>query len=204
MFPLVAFVLLFAPAQQQPAAPPPQQTPLNMKAQQAQAESGIENPWDVRNIIEAIQKETDNLRPILAQLNPQQWYDQKGAPSTYISEWHTAQKQLDEIALSTRVLSQKTDSLSLALDEYFRLEALDVTSRTLQEGARKYTARAVADQLDKFIARNFNNRERLRDYLKDLAANQEQDFKIADEEAQRCRGMISQEPAPNLKKPRKH
>jgi hypothetical protein len=203
MFPLVAFILLFAPAHQQ-STPASQQAPSNMKTQQAQAESGLENPWDVRNIIETIQKETDHLRPILAELNPQQWYDQKDAPSTYISEWHTAQKQLDEIALSTRLLSERTDSLPLALDEYFRLEALDVTSRTLQEGARKYAVRGVADQLDQFIARNFNNRERLRDYLKDLAANQEQDFKIADEEAQRCRGMISQEPASNLKKPRKH
>ncbi|MBV8807484.1 MAG: hypothetical protein JO033_02320 [Acidobacteriaceae bacterium] len=203
MFPLIAFILLFARAQPQ-LAPAPQQAPPNMKAQQAQAESGLENPWDVRNIIDTIQKETDGLRPILAELNPQQWYDQKGAPSTYISEWHTAQKQLDDIALSTRLLSQKTDSLSLALDEYFRLEALDVTSRTLQEGARKYAVRAVADRLDQFVARNFNNRERLRDYLRDLAANQEQDFKIADQEAQRCRGMISQEPASNLKKPRKH
>jgi hypothetical protein len=43
----------------------------------------------------------------------------------------------------------------------------------------------------------------LRDYLRDLAASTEQNFKIADEEAQRCRGMISREPAPAAKKYRK-
>lgn len=175
-----------------------------MKAQQAQAETGLENPWDVRNIIDAIQKDADKLRPLLAELNPQQWYEQKGAPFTYLLQWRAAQTQLNDIAVSTRLLSQKTDSLSLALDEYFRLEALDVTSRTLAEGTRKYATRTEADQLDALIAHNFNSRERLRDYLKDLATNTEQNFKIADGEAQRCRGMISQEPAPNSRKSRKH
>ena len=190
-------------AAQQPN-PPPAQAPSNMKAQQTQAESGLENPWDVRNIIDAIQKDSDKLRPVLAELNPQQWYEQKGAPFTYLLQWRTAQTQLNDIAVSTRLLSQKTDSLSLALDEYFRLEALDVTSRSLAEGTRKYAARTQADQLDALIAHNFNSRERLRDYLKDLATNTEQNFKVADEEAQRCRGMISQEPARNPKKSRKH
>jgi hypothetical protein len=203
---LASSVLFFFPgimrAQQQRPSPPPQ-SPTNMKAQQVQAETGLENPWDVRNIIDAIQKEADKLRPLLTELNPQQWYEQKGAPFTYLLEWRTAQTQLNDIAVSTRLLSQKTDSLSLALDEYFRLEALDITSRTLAEGTRKYATRTEADQLDALIAHNFNSRERLRDYLKDLATNTEQNFKIADGEAQRCRGMISQEPAPNSRKSRK-
>ncbi len=188
---------------QQPSPPPPQ-APSNLKTQAAKAESGLENPWDVRNIIDAIQKDSDKLRPVLAELNPQQWYEQKGAPFTYLLQWRTAQTQLNDIAASTRLLSQKTDDLSLALDEYFRLEALDVTSRSLAEGTRKYATRSVADQLDALIAHNFNSRERLRDYLKDLATNTQQNFKIADEEAQRCRGMISQEPPQNSKKRRTH
>jgi hypothetical protein len=49
--------------------------------------------------------------------------------------------------------------------------------------------------LSQLIAHNFNNRERFRGYIRDLAASTEQNFKIADEEAQRCRGMISKEPA---------
>jgi hypothetical protein len=66
--------------------------------------------------------------------------------------------------------------------------------RSLDQGAQKYGDRATADKLSELIAHNFSNRERFRDYLRDLASSKEHDFKIADAEAQRCRGMISKEP----------
>ncbi|MBV8863784.1 MAG: hypothetical protein JO210_00110 [Acidobacteriaceae bacterium] len=166
-------------------------------------QAGIENSWDVRTILTNLGKDTDQLKPLLANLKPQQWCDQKGASSTYILQWQTAQRQLNDISVTSKLLAQKTESLPLALDDYFRLEALDVTTRSLEEGTRKYGDRATADQLGRLIARNFTNRERLRDYLRDLAASTEQNFKIADEEAQRCRGMISKEPTSASKKLRK-
>ncbi len=181
-----------------------QQPPAALSKQQAQAENGLENPWDVRNIIGAIDKDAAKLRPLLAQMNPQQWYDQKGAPSTYILQLQTAQRQVNDVDITTKMLSQKTEDLALALDEYFRLEALDVSARSLAEGARKYGPRGQADQLDALIASNFTSRERFRDYLKDLAVSTQQNFKIADEEAQRCRGIISKEPPPASKRPSKY
>ncbi len=195
----IALFLICAPAwtclaQQQPA----------LSKQQAQAESGLENPWDVRSIITSINKDTAKLRPLLAQLNPQQWYDQKGAPSTYILQLQTAQRQVNDIDVTTKMLSQKTEDLALALDEYFRLEALDFSARSLAEGARKYGPHGQADQLDALVAGNFANRERLRQYLKDLSTSLQQNFKIADEEAQRCRGIISKEPAPSASRTRKY
>lgn len=128
-------------------------------------------------------------------MNPQQWYDQKGAPSTYIVQWQTAQRQLNDARYAMRQLGQKTESLPLALDAYFRLEALEVTTRAVAQGAERYGPRATADKLDALIAQNFNSRERFRDYIRDLAQSVEQNFKIADEEAQRCRGIISKEPS---------
>ncbi len=160
----------------------------------SQQPSGLENPWDVLTILANLGKDTDQLKPVIDNLKPQQWHDQKGASSTYILQWQTAQRQLNDISATNKLLAQKTDSLPLALDDYFRLEALDVTTRSLEEGTRKYGDRAAADRLSQLIARNFNNRERLRDYLRDLATSTEQNFKIADDEAQRCRGMISKQP----------
>jgi hypothetical protein len=171
-----------------------------LKAQQTKAEAGLENPWDVRSIIAAIDTDAAKLRPLLAQMKPQEWYDQKGAPSTYILQLQTAQRQVNDVDVTTRMLSQKTEDLALALDEYFRLEALDVSARSLADGARRYGPRGQADQLDALIASNFTNRERFRDYLKDLATSTQQNFKIADEEAQRCRGIISKEPRPSSKR----
>jgi len=156
----------------------------------------MDSQWGVRQILDNLLKDNEKLTPLLKQMNPQEWVNQKGASSTYISQWQTAQRQLSDVVVSSKLLGQKTESLTLALDDYFRLEALEVTTRSLEEATRKYGDRSTADQLDGLIARNFSARERFRDYIRDLAANQEESFKIADEEAQRCRGMISKEPAP--------
>jgi len=162
--------------------------------------AGLESPWDVRKILSDLTVQTGQLKPLLTELNPQQWAD-KGASSTYILQWQTSQRQLNDVLVSINRLSQKTESLSLALDTYFRMEALEITARSLNEGVGRYGPRAMADRLNAYVAHSFDSRERLRDYLEDLAASTEQNFKIADEEAQRCRGIISKEtPATSKKK----
>jgi hypothetical protein len=172
---------------------------------QAPGPAGLESPWDLRNILTVLVKDNEQLKLVIAQLNPQQWYDQKGAPSTYVVQWSTAQRQVNDVVVASRLLSQNTESLSQALDTYFRLEALETSARSLDEGAHKYGERATADKLSELIGRNFSSRERFRDYLRDLATSKEQDFKIADAEAQRCRGMISKEsPAVSRTKPRRN
>ena len=173
-----------------------------MQADSAQQANGLEAPWDVRTILQKLGQDNDDLKPLLNHLQPQQWANQKGASTVYILQSQTAQQQLSDVSAAARLLAQKTESLSLAFDLYFRLEALDVTARSLEEGVRKYGERQTADKIDALLARNFSNRERFRDYLRDLAASIEQNFKIADEEAQRCRGMISKEPPPAARKPR--
>src|SRR5690348_704198 len=149
------------PAVQAPAPSRPAQMPA----------VGLESPWDVRKILADLVADNEKLKPLLAQMNPQQWYDQKGAPSTYITQWQTAQRQLNDVVVTTKMLSQKTEDLPLALDEYFRLEALEVTMHSLQEGAQHYADRATADNLAQILARNFSNRERFRDYIRDLATS---------------------------------
>jgi hypothetical protein len=159
------------------------------------APDGLETPWAVKKIVADLQKDSGELQPLLRQMNPQQWCDQKGAPPTYVLQWQSAQQQLNDLITVTQLFSQKTESLSLGLDTYFRLEALEVMERSLAEGAQKYDARSTADQLNILIAHNFSNRDRIRGYLRDLATSTEANFKIADQEAQRCRSNLSREPA---------
>ncbi len=175
----------------QTASPPKQSAPPI---------AGLETPWDARQIVAQVEKNDEKLRPVLANLNPQRWYDEKGAPSTYILQWQTAQQQLRDVAATTQLLEQKIESLPLALDLYFRLEALDVTARSLSEGAQHYADRATAEQFSALLAQNFTSRERFRDYIRDLAASTEQNFKVADEEAQRCRALLSQPPPRQARK----
>jgi hypothetical protein len=174
------------------------------QAPQATAPAGLESPWDLRKILATLVQDNEQLKVVIAQLKPQEWYDQKGAPNAYVLQWTTAQRQVNDVVIASRLLSQNTESLSLGLDTYFRLEALETSARSLDEGAHKYGDRGTADKLSELIAHNFNNRERFRDYLRDLASTKEQDFKIADAEAQRCRGMISKEPPATSRKPKRN
>ena len=169
----------------------------------SQPSTGLENPWDVQTVLKKIATDNADLKMLFSTLHPQQWAAQKGAPTTYILQLQSAQQQERDIATVSSQLAAKTDDLALALDEYFRLESLDVATRNLEEGARRYADRAAADKLAELIARNFNDREQFRQYLKDLASSIQQNFKIADSEAQRCRGMISREPAATARKSHK-
>jgi hypothetical protein len=156
--------------------------------------AGLESAWTLRTILDELLKDNEKLEPLLAQMNPQEWVAKKGASDVYIQQWQIAHKQLSDVTAASKLLAQKTESLPLALDDYFRLEALEVTSRSLEEAVSRYGDRFTADQLNGLIARNFSRRERFRDYIRDLASTSEMNFKIADQEAQRCRGMISKEP----------
>lgn len=163
----------------------------------AAPEAGLETPWNVRQTIADVLKQVDQLGPVLQRLNPQRWADAKGAPDAYIAQHATAKRQLNDLSIATKLFAQKPESLSLGLDLYFRLEALDVTARSLENGTREYADRASADKLSQLIAADFTSRQQLQSYFTDLARTQEENFKIADEEAQRCRGIISREPPPH-------
>ena len=178
---------------QSPPAPPgvPSATPAQTSS------AGVETAWDAHKIIDAVNRANREMKPVLASLNPQDWYEKKGAPSTYVIQWQTAQRQVSDVEITAQRFAQKTDSLPLGLDVYFRLEALETTARSVNEGAKKYADSTPAAKLTALLAASFDGRQRLRDYLRDLAADQEQNFKVADAEAQRCRGMISREPMPS-------
>jgi hypothetical protein len=188
----IAVVLAIAPMLAQ--TPTSRGVPLNSGL--PQAEAGLESPEAARAIVAAVLKQDEQLRPILTSLNPQEWYEKKGAPSTYVIQWQTGQRELGDLDAAARLFSQKIDDMPAALDLYFRLEAIDTTARAVNEGAQRYADRAAADQLTQFVARNFDSRQRFRDYLRELATSIEQNFKIADEEAQRCRAAQSKMPAP--------
>jgi hypothetical protein len=165
---------------------------------------GLEAPWDVKRMLVSLNSEIEKLRPLLDQMHPQQWID-NGAPPTYVAQYQDTQDRVKDAVRASQALAARTDSLSLAIDTYFRMEALENVARSLEQGIRKYGERHMADQLAALISQDFGNRQKLRQYLSELSVEREQEFKIADEEAQRCRGIISREPAatpPRTRRPR--
>jgi hypothetical protein len=181
-------------AAQAPAIPA-SQSPAIPSDLQAPPPQGLQAAWDVRPMLAELDANNQKLKPLLEEMHPQQWIS-NGAPTAYANQYYSAKNRMNEVINGVNALSRQTDSLALALDLYFRMEVLELTARSLEEGIRKYGERSTADQLSTLLAQYFSKRQKFRDYMHELAMQKEQDFKIADEEAQRCRGMISREPPP--------
>ena len=157
---------------------------------------GVTAEWDISQMLDALASQAKRLKPILDQLNPQEWIA-KGAPDAYLSQWRYAQTELVYLTDSAKALGKQPERLTLALDTLFRVQSLETRLTSLVDGVRNYQNPAVGDLLVGVLGENSTNRDRLRQYITDLAANKEQEFQIADKEAQRCRGMLGkQAPAP--------
>ncbi len=66
---------------------------MPVRAQQANTQTGLETPWDARKIVTNVVAADEQLKPILGAMDPKEWYEKKGAPSTYVIQWQTAQRQ---------------------------------------------------------------------------------------------------------------
>jgi hypothetical protein len=150
-------------------------------------------------MIEALSQQASHLKPIIDQVQPAEWQS-KGASETYVAQWNTAQAQLKYLISAADAFARQPERLPLGLEAYFRMQAMESSLGSLIEGVRKYQNPALASIMQSVIAENSTNRDRLRQYLQDLATQKEQEFEVADHEAQRCRAAMLQQPAPKNKK----
>jgi hypothetical protein len=162
-------------------------------------EKGVASEWDIRKLLDALSQQAEHLKPIIDQVQPDNWQS-KGASETYVAQWNSLQAQLKYLLASTDAFSRQPERLPLGLDAYFRMQAVESQFGSLTEGVRHYQNPALASLMQSVLAENGANRDRLRQYLQDLAAQKEQEFQVADREAQRCRAALLQQPAPKTKK----
>ncbi len=155
----------------------------------AQTEKGVPEEWDVRTMVQNLKTQAQHIKPVLDQIQPDTWVS-KGAPTAYIAQWKSASAELGYLMQSSDAFSKQPDRLPLALDTYFRMQLTDTMLGSLIQGIRKYQNPAVADLIQGIVNENSGNRDRLREYIRELAAEKEQEFQIADKEAQRCRGSL--------------
>ncbi len=167
---------------------------------QPAAAGGVESEWDLQKLLDALSAGSHRIKPILDQCNPQKWQDSQAGQS-YAPQWKTAQKELQYLTLTAEKLAKEPERLPVALETFFRLQALESSVSSLIEGIRKYQNSAIGDLLQSALVENHNYRERLRRYLTELAQTKEEEFKVMDKEAQRCRGIMSKQP-PSVPKPR--
>jgi hypothetical protein len=147
--------------------------------------------WDTSRNVAALSAQAARLKPLLDQMTPQEWVA-KGAPETYLSQWRSAQAELDYLAEAAGVFEKQPEKLTAALDTYFRLQAVEWRLESLIEAVRRYQNPAVGDLILGELRQNSPHRDGLRQYIMDLAAQKEQEFSVIDQEAQRCRAELLQ------------
>lgn len=158
-----------------------------------QAPPTVSAEWDISPTLDRLSDQAKRLKPILDQLTPQEWIA-KGAPEAYQTQWRGAQDELGYLVNAVKALEKQPDRLTVALDAYFRAQSLENRLNSLVDAVRKYQNPAVGDLLIGVLAENGANRDKLRQYVTDLAANKEEEFQVVDKEAQRCRGVVNRTP----------
>jgi len=150
---------------------------------------GVSAPWDISKTVTALSEQAGRLMPVLEQLTPEQW-EAKGAPATYTAQWRDVRNEVGYLMNVAKSLRNQPEKLTLALETYFRMQAVETQINSLVEGVRKYQNPAVGDLLVSVMSANSGNRDQLRQYITDLAGTREQEFRVIDQEAQRCRGSL--------------
>jgi len=161
----------------------------------AAQQGGFVPEWEIRKTVAAVAAQCQRLKPLLDQVNPQAWVA-KGAPEAYVTQWNSTKTSLERMGVSAANLTREPERLTFALDTFLRLGAFESMLGSLAEGVRKYQNPAIADLLQGVMSENSANRERLRAYVLELAQAKEQEFRVVNEEAQRCRAAVSRQPRP--------
>ncbi len=163
-----------------------------LRAQVGAQSGGVSTEWDARKMLEALTLQTQHFKSVIGRVQPNGWVA-NGAPQTYVNQWTTAQNEMNYLLGSIDALAKQPERLPLALEAYFRMQAMESTFGSVIEGIRKYQNSAIADLLQGVVNENSANRDKLRQFLTDLATQKEQEFQVVDKEAQRCRGVLMKE-----------
>jgi len=162
-------------------------------------EKGIEPEWDIRAVLKDIAAHSQRMIPVLEQIDATVM-TRNGAPDTYLTQVNDSKVQAQALATEALALANSPDKLSADLFTFFRMQSLEKTLLSIEEGIRKYWNPAVADLLNSEMAQNGANRDRFQRYILDLAAGKEQECAVMDREAQRCRGILAKQPPRTEKK----
>jgi hypothetical protein len=146
--------------------------------------------YDAARLFNTVADQTEKLAPMIEQINTPEWIA-KGAAPTYSQLRDGALAQNKAIVKAMRELTQHPAKLSECLTALFRIQSMEMELISLDPGLRKYQNPALADLISSILAEGHRNRDRFREYVVDLTSHKEEQFDVADKEAQRCRESIS-------------
>jgi len=159
----------------------------------AQSE-GLPPEWELRKDLDVLVEQTRRLKPLLDAVKPGEWVA-KGAPAAYEGQWKSVQAESEYLIGSAGKLAEEPERLTVALETYLRLQSRNTLLASLSEGVAKYQNPALADLLRGALVDGAAAGEKLRQYVVQLTALKEGQLSVAEQEAQRCRTMLLQQPA---------
>lgn len=135
------------------------------------------------------------LTPMLEQMKTAEWIA-KGASETYGQQAATAVTQLGAVRQDMAELQRHPEKMQDAMKALFRIQTFHRTLDSLLGGLRKYQNPALADLIGSVAVEDAPDLQKVQDYILELANQKDQEYQVVEREAQRCRGVISREPAP--------
>jgi hypothetical protein len=166
----------------------------------AQGQSGVAAAWDVAANMGALQEDVRKIEPLLRRVDTPYWI-KRGAPEAYARQLASSQAAVQQLVAAADNLARNSEQLTLALDAFFELERMELLLNSLREGVRKYQSEELANQFTQVLGANILHRDRLRQHIRDLANAREAEYRTANEEVQRCRGMLLKQTPPPVSKP---
>jgi hypothetical protein len=152
-------------------------------------DAGVTTAWNARESLASLGSQIRRLTPVLEQFQVGEWVA-RGAPEAYQAQWKAALNEIGYMARTLEALSRQPERATLALEAFLRAQAVEAMVQSLGEGARRYQNPALADVLQGVLSESAPGRDQLRQYLVELTASKEEELRIADAEAQRCRGTL--------------
>lgn len=163
-----------------------------------QAPAGLETPWDIAPVLQEIGAHAGRLVTALDRIDAKAWVE-KGASETYSEQVQAAKVQAKALEDGAKGLARNPEQLAVSIELFLRVQALETMLGSVEEGLRKYQSPAAAQALSSLEAEAGPNRDRFQKYIINLAADREHQLKIMDQEAQRCRAVLTAPPSASSK-----
>jgi hypothetical protein len=155
---------------------------------------GLQVDPQILTVFSGISQHAARLEPMLGQVRPNDWIA-KGASDTYAAQLSSSRQGIAAIQSDMAALAQHPDRMSDCMKALFRVLAVHQTLDSLMGGLRKYQNPALADLIESVAAEDRADLDRLQQYILELASDKEEQFNVMDKEAQRCRAILSRQPA---------
>lgn len=172
------------------------QSPASPQQQQS---AGLESDWEIAAVLQQISAHADRVLPLLDRVDAREWAS-KGAPEAYATQLQASKDQARALADGAKALAANPEALPDELQVLFREQGLEMLLTSVAEAVRKYQSPATAQELVAMAAESGADRDRLSNYVVNLAAEREKEYQVMDKEAQRCRALVLAPPPPAKKK----